>query len=754
MKKSDYINLKINGRLFPSWIITNFKKYKLPELSHGTDPCNESIKSELRKYQQFITSYLDYNSIYHDVLLYHGLGAGKTATIINMYNVLYSYDPMWNVFILVRASLHNAPWLIELEKWLEKNNYEDRMKNIHFVHYDSPNADKSFIEEIKKSDSDKTNIFIIDEVHNFIKNVYSNISSRQGKKAQIIYDMIIKEKQSNPNTRVVCISATPAINYPFELALLFNMLRPGSFPTSEAQFNSIFVQSGNFPTINNATKNIFQRRIMGLVSYYIGATPEYFASQMTHVIDVEMSDYQCGIYEYYDEIEKKIAKKSMGRTEMSRIYTRQVCNFVFPHIDQNINGEQRPRPNKFKISEEESKRIDEGKNVADKSKYMLKYTETLNTFVSYFRKYCDKINLDDITKKYTIKDDIKIFVEKHKGDYDLFKKEKHSDLYNELFKCSHKMLRIALNIMLSMGPVLVYSNYVIMEGLEIFKIYLEYFGFKHKNNTDVKFYNYLEYSGNIDQKERAQVVKTFEDIKNMHGELAKVLLISQAGSEGISLYNMRQVHIMEPYWHETRTDQMVGRAIRFCSHKNLPKNERVVDVFKYKSVFTTNKKETSDEYVYNYAKSKSNLIRSFLEPIKEVAVDCELFKEHNKISGNYKCFQFNELSLFDQNVGPAFKPDFKDDLKMDNGLNSINSTIMKIKVLKIKGMMLLNNNIDNPKYSDEKDYWYNHDTKIVYDSEFHYPIGKVAVVDNVPIKTENNVYIIDKIVPIPILIEK
>ena len=34
---------------------------------------------------------------------------------------------------------------------------------------------------------------------------------------------------------------------------------------------------------------MFQRRIMGLVSYYIGATPDLYASKSTKYIDVPMS---------------------------------------------------------------------------------------------------------------------------------------------------------------------------------------------------------------------------------------------------------------------------------------------------------------------------------------------------------------------------------------------------------------------------------------------------------------------------------
>jgi superfamily II DNA or RNA helicase len=96
-KKSNYIDLRINGRLFPTWILENFKDYKLPEvIKTAVDPCNtkeertQKAVQELRKYQVFISKYLDFRSPYKNILIYHGLGSGKTASAINIYNLLYN----------------------------------------------------------------------------------------------------------------------------------------------------------------------------------------------------------------------------------------------------------------------------------------------------------------------------------------------------------------------------------------------------------------------------------------------------------------------------------------------------------------------------------------------------------------------------------------------------------------------------------------------------------------------------------------
>lgn len=774
-EKNSYPNFKINGRLFPIWILKNFAKYKLPEIirKDDEDPCQIKTKLELRKYQEFIGAYLDYKSPYHDILLYHGLGSGKSATAINIYNVLYNATSGWNVYLIIKASLHDNPWETDLKKFLSSQDYAHRYSNIKWVHYDSPYADREFFDLVKQSDSKLKNLFIIEEAHNFIRNVYANLTSKKGKRAINIYDYIIQDKKENPSTRVILLSGTPAINKPFELGLMFNLLRPGIFPKSEALFNNIYVSQGSIPTINPQTKNMFQRRIMGLVSYYIGATPDLYATQSTHYIDVKLSQYQTELYEYYEEIEAKMAKKSSfkksAQSETYATYVRQASNFVFPPIDQVVTGETRPRPSKFKIGEKEMELLMKTKDVElikkTLSSQSIGYFKMLDKFRDTFDEHLEKIYKKEQNSKVNILSDVENFA-KYDSWEDYWENEKSkSELIKVMYECSAKYLNIIFYLSKSAGPVLIYSNYLLMEGLDLLKVYLKYFGydsFKNPNSKD--YFRYGEFHGSVSREDRKETIKLETDKENAYGKLIKIVMFSPAGAEGISLESIRQVHLMEPYWHEVRMIQMIGRAIRQCSHKYLPLKERHVDIYRYRSVKhnvkvieiiegQTSRKEkkiiddpnelkTIDFEIQELASGKNNLIANFLDSVKEVAIDCELFKAHNMMGTKYRCFQFNEVSLFDKNIGPAYKDDVIEDMKIANGSNSTNSITVKVKVVKIRGVIEENN-------KDIQYYWYNPESGVVYDFDLNYPMGRVKFsLDGIPEKLDKDTYRIE-IINIP-----
>ena len=165
-----------------------------------------------------------------------------------------------------------------------------------------------------------------------------------------------------------------------------------------------------------------------------------------------------------------------------------------------------------------------------------------------------------------------------------------------------------------------------------------------------------------------------------------------------------------------------------------------------------NELKTVDFEIEELARSKNNLILSFLDAIKEVAIDCELFKNHNMIGTKYRCFKFNEVSLFDKNIGPAYKDDILEDIKISNGSNSTKSITVRVKVIKISG--IIDNAGSDNKKEEPQNYWYNPDTEsigygVIYDYDLNYPIGKVKF-DSIgnPEKLDKDTYKIE-LIPIP-----
>ena len=117
-------------------------------------------------------------------------------------------------------------------------------------------------------------------------------------------------------------------------------------------------------------------------------------------------------------------------------------------------------------------------------------------------------------------------------------------------------------------------------------------------------------------------VKALTSEDNMLGNKIKVVLISKAGSEGLDFKFIRQVHIMEPWYNMNRNEQIIGRAVRNFSHKDLPFKERNVQIYLYGTMLERNVEESADLYVYRVAEKKAVQIGKVSRVLKQTAVDC------------------------------------------------------------------------------------------------------------------------------------
>lgn len=192
---------------------------------------------------------------------------------------------------------------------------------------------------------------------------------------------------------------------------------------------------------------------------------------------------------------------------------------------------------------------------------------------------------------------------------------------------SIKFLKIFKKIKKSEGPVFVYSNFKDLGGLRSFIKFIEYHGYKNYKVHGEGINRYAVWSGDEPHHMKEEIKQIFNKRENKDGSLIRLMLGSPSVKEGVSFKRVRQVHILEPYWNMSRVLQIIGRAIRFCSHKDLPKMQRNVEVFLY--LATRQKENTIDQYIWSLAKEKSKLIEQFETSLKESAVDCELFYNRN-----------------------------------------------------------------------------------------------------------------------------
>ena len=88
----------------------------------------------------------------------------------------------------------------------------------------------------------------------------------------------------------------------------------------------------------------------------------------------------------------------------------------------------------------------------------------------------------------------------------------------------------------------------------------------------------------IPEDKKSILDNVFNNIENKEGKFIKLVLGSKVMNEGISLKNVAEVHILDVYFNLGKVDQVVGRAIRHCSHYKLMNEENkfpYVNVYKY-----------------------------------------------------------------------------------------------------------------------------------------------------------------------------
>ncbi|MBC60901.1 MAG: hypothetical protein CMP11_00425, partial [Zetaproteobacteria bacterium] len=629
--------------------------------------CSDTNEFELAPHQEFSKAFLSKHTPYNGLLLYHGMGSGKTCSAIGIaeeFRQYHKYDmEQKKIFIIAspnvqknfRRQLFNeddlfqkkGKWKIkkscvgnkilqELELTTLKTKEEviKKMKSFIRKYYTFFGYDKfaNVIQNLMKDEVASTNqimtkkikmklrqlfsenMIIIDEVHN-IRDIGA---TQQGKKVSEAIRTLV---QYVKYMKLLFLSGTPMYNDPKEIVFLLNILHKndGLSPISISQ---IFHKNGD---LTEKGGELLLNAANGYISYVRGEDPYHFPFK---------------IYPFEFEKEKSILnymdEKGYPRVQFNEkpietpiqfldIYTTTLSEYQkegYIHILQDM------------ISKGFSRMAKNG----TLQKYDFQDLEKMDSFSYTFL----QVPLNALT--LCIKDSNDRFVT-GKDAMDVIGgiNDKNYFIYNEGYEntfqmekiqpYSSKIHAILQNIQNSDGIVLIYSQYL-DSGLLPIAIALEEMGFsrvnsgaKNKNLLDNKKVKSLKYSMITGDKRYTQdnMEKELSIINkntNKNGSLCKVVLISMAGSEGLDFKHLRQVHILEPWYNLNRIDQIIGRAIRYCSHKELPLEKRNSEIFLHGSVVQNNEQECIDMMIYRQSEKKAKKIGVIQKLLKSISVDC------------------------------------------------------------------------------------------------------------------------------------
>ena len=277
------------------------------------------------------------------------------------------------------------------------------------------------------------------------------------------------------------------------------------------------------------------------------------------------------------------------------------------------------------------------------------YLTALSTEESYLRGSFKNVDILNLPNNFFIGPRIIsniAFPNKSIGKKGFSSLNRKSLLIKNIRDYSVKFFKIYKKISKSEGPVFVYSNFKEIGGIKSFEKFLKARGYKNYLVYGEGPKRYAIWSGDQKHHVKEEIKFIFNKKDNHKGNKIKIMLGSPSIKEGVSLLRVSQVHIMEPYWNISRISQIIGRAIRYCSHKDLPKRRNFVEVFLYISTYPG--KKTIDQYIWSLAKRKNKIIKKFENALKEMAIDCKLFYERNvyEDESDLECYHEDSENIY------------------------------------------------------------------------------------------------------------
>ena len=657
--------------------------------------CGNDVFS-LGNHQIFLKNFINRNTPYKSLLVFHGVGVGKTCsaiTISNSFIDLYKTNKENKKIICLVSKNIQENWRNTFynpkkgENQCTSTTYEDIINNIdskkskekvrnkvmkdyyEFYGYQEfsnkvknminiylKNKDrKEYTEKelivlekraIKEYFSDR--LFIIDEVHNLRDENISKMNKDESRDVLKFLDKVITYSE---NLRLVIMSATPMFNKAQEIQWILNMLlKNDNRPTIKK--NELFNKKGKL----NVEKLI--KKSKGYISYLRGENPITFPLRLYPDINNDKNclskrnknyplndfwgeKYLDDFYNFKDlkmyfslidqgSFQQKVYQKYIESLPKSNLISLddqrkgvQISNIIYPPIDVLIGNQE---INNYDLS-----------NFTGGPSF-LKLMKKNRDGYSYSSRYKSKVEPD-------------------MGP--LFSLENISKISSKMYNLVNGIIQTK-----SEGIIFIYSEYI-TSGIIPLSFLLEHCGFEkysgnilnypeynsnHKHTKDEPLNYDLEKKSNVvgdfkrakyiilsGQKDLSpnnnEEIKVLTDSKNSDGSNIKIVIGSAVTSEGLDFKNIREIHILDPWFHLYKIEQIIGRGIRFCSHLDIEMNKRNVTVFLHVSGDNI-KNESIDTYTYRIAEKKASEIGKVEMVLKHNAVDCFLNKTVNHIGEN------------------------------------------------------------------------------------------------------------------------
>ena len=634
----------------------------------------------LSPHQEFIKNFIHPSTPYNGILLYHGMGTGKTCTAIGVteqFRHVHKYNKNFNkIWVIASTNVQEnfKLQLFNIDKLEKKNGIWNLDSCVgpallqELQNYDLQNMDKHMIADKINDNIQKYYVFsgyvefankiggilrninvkdekkryrivkeklntqfgncllVIDEAHN-VRDISEGGKKTSRKRVTSAMKLLTTYVKKN---KILLLSGTPMYNDSREIIFLLNILRRND-GLSEIKLNEVFDKNGNL-LINEEGEAIGEKiltiKANGYISFVRGENPYIFPFK------IYPSDYNSK----YSTLRK---------------------GFVYP--DKQYNGDDIPKTHHFldlymtKMSEKQlkvykfftKKKLEKPSNghvngdesiIGNEAGENYMYTELHNSIYALNITYptnkpdeylVGKNGLDSVV----VKDEHNKFKYRNK-DKNIFDEDKIGDY-------SAKIKSILEIIKQSKGIILIYSQFK-DAGLLPLALALEELGMTRLNPQDNLFSKsarknekkifpkkYTMITGDANHsRNNYRDIKIINKAENVDGDLCKIVLITQAGSEGIDFKNLRQVHILEPWWNLNRMDQIVGRAIRNCSHKDLDIKNRNCQIFLH-GTYIDAETESVDMMVYRKCEEKARKIGKVQSILKSVSIDC-IINENQK----------------------------------------------------------------------------------------------------------------------------